>query len=351
MKAFLSLDSAGSFPGRYFGFNGSCNGEIAHYRAPYFAPQILTDPSYLGKIVVIDAEQINERWPMPDEVQSFMPHLAGLVFLGHEGESLGAGEHFTLGNYLETNRIPAFLPDNPDHVRRAALHGQGIGGAIGHGRFNSKHAPMPVGFRAIASPQEYIWDLAPGDMPEENTGLVVWDHGVNYDLLRSLKKIGARLRVVPPDSEPEHIIALHPDGVVIAGGPFPAELGETLARIERIIGIRPILAVGNGALLVARAMGVALEQMANQHYGAAMIVNDLDGHNFETYQAHARALSQAALEKAACRVTHLNAADGTVEGFVCPDYDITAALFTMTSEPVPRVLQEYMAGLQKQIAF
>jgi carbamoyl-phosphate synthase small subunit len=353
MRACLSLEGVGLIPGRFFGWNGGCSGEIVHYKAPYFAPQILTDPSYLGKIAVVDVENIDGRWPMPEESQSFMPHLAGLVFLGHVTDQAGAGEHFTLRNYLNMNRIPAFFPDDPGSMLQAAKSTRGLFCAIDRDADRAesrlKFGAKPLDFHSIASPQEYIWDLASGDMPEENINLLIWDHGANNGLLRSLKKIGARLRVVPPNTEPEHIIALHPDGVVIAGGPYPAELGNTLSRIERIIGIRPVLAVGSGALLVARSMGIPIEPLESPHYSAAMIVNDLSGAEIETYQAHAFAPSRAGLEQAGCEITHVSADDGTVEGFVCPDYDITAMMFTMTSEPVAGVLREYVAGIKNEV--
>ena len=102
-------------------------------------------------------------------------------------------------------------------------------------------------------------------------------------------------------------------------------------------------------MLVARAMGIPIEPLESPHYGAAMMVADLSGAPIETYQAHAFAPSRTALEKAGCEITHINAADGTVEGFVCADYDITAMMFTMTSEPVPEVLREYVAGIKNEV--
>jgi len=348
MKAILSLDGIGHFSGRYWGYGAGCAGEIAHYKAPFFASQILTDPSYLGRIIIVDVNIIHNRWPMPEECQSFIPHLAGLVLLGRVTEPAGAGEHFTLRNYLDTNRIPAFIPDNPELLRNAIENSKGIIASMNRAGFNGRHIHTHIDFRAISSPQEYIWDLAPGEMPEESIGLVVCDYGVNYGLLRSLKKTGAKLRVVPPDTEPERVIALHPDGVVIAGGPYPADIGMALSMIERIIGIRPVLAVGNGALMTARALGMAVEALEHPHYGAAIMANDLSNGIIETYQAHAYAPSPAALQKAGCRITHVNAADGSVEGFACGDYDIVATMFTMTSETLPRTLSQFMAGLKKE---
>ena len=352
MKGYLSLEGVGLIAAPFFVLYGSCVREIAHYKAPYFTPQILTDPSYLGKIIVVDVENIEGRWPMPEESQSFMPHLAGLVFLGHVTDPAGAGEHFTLCNYLNMNRIPALLPDDPHGMLQAAKSTRGLFCAIDRDADRAesrlKSGAKPLDFHSIASPQEYIWDLASGDMPEESINLVVWHHGVNNGLLRALRKIGARLRVVPPYTEPERIIALHPDGVVIAGGPYPAEPESSLERIERIIGIRPVLSVGSGALLVTRSLGIPIEPLESPHYGAAITVSDTSGASIETYQAHAFAPSRAGLEKAGCDITHINAADSTVEGFVWPDYDITAMMFTMTSEPVPEVLMEYVEGLQKK---
>jgi carbamoyl-phosphate synthase small subunit len=359
MKAFLSLGGLGyqnpnfasHFPGQLIGWNGDCAGEIIRYQSSRFAPELLTDPSYLGSIAVIDTEEVEDRWPMPEQAQSFMPHLAGIVVLGRLAESPCAGGHFTLRHYLAANRICGFIPDQPYMLRRALESSDAPSGIISRdpGRIMHRRESGALDIRAIASPQEYFWDLAPGPLPAENINLVVWDFGANYGLLGGLRRAGASLRVVPPDTEPERIIALHPDGVVIAGGPFWAVPADVLSRIERLIGIRPVLAAGSGAILAAHALGLAIEKLHRPHYGAEIAVESTAGEVVTTYQAHTHAVTSAALEKAACRITHVNAADRTVEGFTCPDYDLTAVMFTMTSEGAPALALEFLTGMKREI--
>jgi len=291
---------------------------------------------------------------MPEECQSFMPHLAGVVFLGRFAWDTDTGEHFTLRNYLAANRICGFLPDHPQELMGAM---ESAGDCIGsidrdahRAEKNSNQRPSAMNLRAISPPQEYFWDLASGDLPEEIINLVVWDFGVNYGLLRSLRMIGSRLRVVPPETEPEKIIALHPDGVVIAGGPLSPRYDRYSQRIERIVGIRPVLGVGGGALLLARGMGIEIEELERAHFGSRLPVRGHTGELINTYQAHSFAPPRKGLEMSGCEVTHVNSTDESVEAFICPDYDITAAMFSMTDEKTPMVLQNFISALKREVS-
>jgi carbamoyl-phosphate synthase small subunit len=355
MRAYLSLDGIGTFPGRFLGWPGGCSGEAVRFRSPLFAPQILTDPSFYRKIVVVETDMADDRWPMPEDCQSFMPHLSGLVILGRIKPSFRE-THFTLRNYLECNRITGFVPDDSERLKSAfnmVWHAQA---AVERERERSmtlvarQIERSDIDLRAISSPQEYLWDLAGSDVPAENVNLIVWDFGMNYSLMRALKKLGCKLRVMPPDTEPERIIALHPDGVVIAGGPLDEKMMPAFAsRLERIVGIRPLLGVGTGALVLARGVGARLEPLDNPHYGSAIEVENAGGKIFATYQVHSVVPNRDELQKAGAVITHINRVDGSVEAFAIPDYSTMGAMFPISIEPVPEYLTEFVTTLKSRV--
>ncbi len=351
MRAYLSLREVGLFSGRYFGWQGSRSGEVVHFRSPGFSPEVLTDPTYFGKVVIYESETIEDRWPLPEETQSFIPHLSALVLLGQITES-DIGAHFTLRNYLASNRICGFVPDNPELLRDAlSLSGRTFASIDRDHERASLHSTDPdqagnFDLKSVSAPQEYIWDLAPGEMPAEKLTLAVWDFGLSYNLLRSLKKLGCRLLIVPPEASAEHITALHPDGVVLAGGPLDEAVMANLSpRVERIVGIRPTLGVGNGAVLLGMTMGIKLRTLETPHYGAAIPVEDHAGKVVPSYQAHSLALDRRSLVKSGAVITHINVKDGTIEGFANHDLAAQGTMFSMTSEPTPSFLQEFVASL------
>jgi carbamoyl-phosphate synthase small subunit len=300
-----------------------------------------------------DCLAIEDVWPLPENSQSYMPHLAGIVLPCDANEVVGIGPHFTLRNYLAENRICGFVPDNPEQLReRLGDRGDVCGGIdreMNRAEQNSVAGARPVDLSLISTPQEFFWDLAPGEMPAEQVNLVVWDFGVPYGLLKSLKKIGARLRVVPSETEPERIIALHPDGIVLAGGPELRESTRLSDRVERIIGIRPVLAVGNGAILASRAMGIEIDPLRHAHFGAMLPVADQNGQELHTYQSHSQSMNRDSALKAGCQITFINSSDGSIEGFVQPDYNLTAAMFPMTAEPIPKAFCDFVSNLKSEV--
>jgi len=325
-------------------------GEAVRFQAIKFPPEVLTDPSLQKKIVILDTASVDDRWPMPDDYQSFMPHLSGLVILGSIQKSL-SDAHFTLHNYLESNRICGFVPDGSEKLQRYTARFRSVMASIEReckitsSTTTTQIAPPRIDLKAIASPQEYLWDLASGDLPSEQFNIVVWDFGMSYSLLRNLRKLGCKLRIVPPATEPERIIALHPDGVVIAGGPLDQEvLQHVAAQAERVIGIRPVLGVGSGALVVARAIGTPIELLENPHFGSALDVRRPNGSLISTYQAHSLAPGRGSLVKAGAEICSVNHDDGSPEEFVFREYDAMGMMYSLSAEPIPSFLTSFVSG-------
>ena len=339
----------GLFSGRYFGRTGSCTDEIVHFHSPNFAPEILTDPAYHRKIVIADTDVVEDRWPSPEECQSFMPFLSGIVFLGHIQTQSKSNSNFTLENYLNANRICGFIPDEPDRLKNAIKSDFKYQGSIDRNEIRASHNCLTIkkhkstDFDTISASQEFYWDLTAGETTEEHLNLVIWDFGMNYGLLRHLKALGSKLRIVPPSTSPEKIIALHPDGVVVAGGPLlPGDIPEISSNVSRILGIRPLLGVGNGAILLAAAIGANIQTMNMPHYGAAIMVRDIDSTKaFFTYQCHSLAIDKTSLERTGSKISHLNLSDDTIESFVNPEYSAIGSMFSGSDQTAMPYMEQF----------
>lgn len=357
MRGYLAIKNVGIFAGRFFGWQGPCSGEIAHFRSLDFCWDILTDPAYHRKIVITDRVRVEDRSPLFEDSQSFMPHLTAIVFLGPIIKTAQSPNPTGLEDYLASNKIAGFIPDRKellyDSLKFASSSSAGLAGNPDDALDG---ADNPVVYDAedlkwVSAPQEYFWDLAIGSLPREKFNIVVWDFGTAYGLLRTFRKIGCRLRIVPPNTDPEDIVALHPDGIIISGSPLsPSAARRIIPKIERVIGIRPVLGVGGGAVSLAQAMGIEILDMEKPHHGSAIPIEEVNtGRVSATYQAHSLSLSDSGIGKSGCLTTHFNVCDDSVEGFVNHEYETIGALYSDVFQECPPYLDEFTRILEKSL--
>ena len=357
MRGYLAIKNIGLFSGCYFGWDGPCSGEVAHFHSRGFCWDILTDPAYHKKIVITDKVYVEDKSPLSEDSQSFMPHLSAIVFLGSIRKSSlsSSSSDEGLEEYLRTNRITGFIPDRKDllfdTLRFVSCATAGLapdpGDALDGSRIPATYNTDDL--KWVSIPQEYLWDLSPIDVPEEKHNIVVWDFGTGYGLLRTFRKNGCRIRVVPPYTPPEDIVALHPDGIIISGSPLsPSSAREIIPRVERVIGIRPILGVGGGAITLAEALGIEISELENPHHGSAIPVETIGtGRISATYQTHSLTPGAISVEKAGCAITDINVCDESVEGFINDEYNIIGALYSDAFGESPAYLAGFNQILEK----
>ena len=347
------------FPGELIVAGDLIPGEIILYHSDKFSYQLLTDPVTYGRIIVSDASAIANRWPAATEIESYSPHLRALVITG---EIIGQPDHddyYSLANYFHTNGITLFKPHDPQGLLQLLDQTGPVPGLITTARDeinklfvrlyadnqtrysnDSRNAIEPDPVRKLSTRLEFFWDL-PDQNPAEYIPrkylLVAYDFGLPYSTLRNLKRLGCDIRIVPADYSPEEVIALKPEGILLAGGPGnPRDMGYAISNITRLLGLRPILAAGLGHILLALAIGAKIEIMKKPHFGNDIVINRINGNestnrlqNISTTQHHLVSIDKKSLLREGFKVTYTNPDDGTVEGFAHDDYLIQSYAFTL----------------------
>jgi carbamoyl-phosphate synthase small subunit len=164
-----------------------------------------------------------------------------------------------------------------------------------------------------------LWRLGEGYPEGSGDGphIVAIDYGVKQNILRSLAERGCRVTVVPHDSTAEEVLALKPDGVVLANGPGdPAATGEyAVPEIRKLVESgTPTFGICLGHQMLALALGARTEKMPFGHHGANHPVKDLATGKVEiTSQNHGFAVADADLPPEV-EVTHRSLFDGTIQG-------------------------------------
>jgi len=363
MKAYLGLASGEVFAGEALYYESETAGDVTLYSSRKFHHQLLTDPAHHGRIIVSDAAAIENRWPHFTEIESYAPHLKALVILGCLKKSSFENSYYNLKNYFASNMLTLFRPAEPRKLRSALADKQPIGGIIStrpaalksRDKLTQSRAadhrlvrktlqlagnrpPLPDPVKSMSTSFDFYWDLPDQDLrydTQKRFIVVAYDFGLSYSTLRNLKKMGCDIRIVPADFSPGELIALRPEGILLAGGPGdPALMGYAINNIARLIGLRPILATGLGHFLLGLSMGAKLHRLGKPHFGFDIPVHyfncpECQSARYPTSQAHLVDLDRESLIKSGFDVILTHAYDGSVEGFTSDEFLIQSYTFSL----------------------
>ena len=149
--------------------------------------------------------------------------------------------------------------------------------------------------------------------------MVAIDCGMKLNIVRSLKKRGCRVTIVPYDTRAEEIRALKPDGVFISNGPGdPEDVPETAETVRKLIGDYPIFGICLGHQILSLAYGAKTWKLKFGHRGGNHPVRNLKNNRIEiTSQNHSYAVLEESIRTTPLEITHINILDNTIEGVSC----------------------------------
>ncbi len=333
-NAFIAFEDGTVLRGYSAGAPVDQVGEVVFNTGMTGYQEILTDPSYAGQIVTMTCPEIGNIGVNPDDVESRRLFLNGLLVREltepSNWRSTGA-----LGAWLREAGVPALAGlDTRALTLRLRTQGtlkaflcatgsvppeEGVARARAWEGLDGQDYAARVSCR---EPYEFDPDAAlssswglTGTLPPADLHVVCYDFGVKYNILRSLRRQGMRVTVVPAATPAEEVLARGPDGVVLSNGPAdPAAVTYAIESIRRLIGKVPILGICLGHQLIGCAVGGRTYRLKFGHHGCNHPVMDLTTGCVEiTSQNHNFAVDASTLPSSV-EVTHINLNDETVEG-------------------------------------
>jgi len=342
--ALLALEDGTTFEGIAFGAPIAAGGDLVVNTSQTGYQEVCTDPSYAGQVVVMTYPLIGNYGRLVEDDQSTRPWLRALVVSHATAAVLDDARQ--LATLLRTNAIPAIAGVDTRALARH-LRSTGCQRAIVSAPGEIDRAVAVDSARSVPrwEDQDFVGLVSPAGVrdvgrPEEGGPLVgMVDFGLKENIVRSLRRRGARVRVLPHTVTTADALDNEIDGLVLSPGPGdPARLDGpvSLARAAIADG-RPLLGICLGHQIVGRAAGAETRRLRFGHHGANHPVRDLEtGLVQVTAQNHEVQVVGDTLDPTSgFRVSQVNLNDGSVEGLRHAELPIETVQYHPEGAPGP----------------
>ncbi|MEK7517836.1 MAG: carbamoyl-phosphate synthase small subunit [Patescibacteria group bacterium] len=249
MKSKLILEDGSQFEGASFGAPTSTAGEVVFSTGMVGYPESLTDPSYLGQILILTYPLIGS-YGVPDRKywESDGIKISGLIVSNYIDTPSHIQSKQTLGAWLKSEQIPALeIPDTRFSTQKIRTKGTMLGKIVFNDKDVKFHDPNKENLVAKVSTKKII---------KEGTGkktVLLFDCGAKGNIAKCLAKRGVRVVTVPWDFDPFDK-DVHLGGVEVAASP-PSEVKRRAATSEVVLRLRHTSEVKFDAIVISNGPG------------------------------------------------------------------------------------------------
>ena len=385
MTAILALEDGRVFHGESFGATGTTTGEVCFNTSMTGYQEILTDPSYRGQIVAMTYPEIGNYGVNGLDVESDLPQVRGFVIEELSPVVSNWRSDSSLDAYLKKHGIPGIQGVDTRaltrHLRtrgamRACLTTEIADPAKAVETAKAASYDGVDFVKEVTSKDRHAWDsgsrlsrewvLRRGaddsreadekgnlfeKLPPATHTLAAVDFGMKKNILRSLRRQGFEVTVVPATTPADEILALGTDGVFLSNGPGdPEALDYASETARQLVGKKPLFGICLGHQILARALGGKTFKLKFGHRGANHPVKNLrTGKIAITSQNHGYAVDPASLP-ADVEVTHVNLNDGTVAGLRHKKHAAFSVQYHPEASPGPHDADYFFAEFAKEVA-
>ena len=287
-KAILQLRRGPAFAGQQMGAAVAVSGELVFMTGMTGYPEMLTDPSFAGQILVLTYPLIGNYGVPIDRLESDRVQVTGLVV----GECCRQPSHYAsvqnLSDWLCSNGVPVL-----SGVDTRALTQRLVSGGTQLARLTPSGC-QPAAWRDPGA-EHVVAHVSPKKPVFYSKGpktVAILDCGMKLGILRHFLKRNVSVWRLPHDHTLEGIDY---DGLFISNGPGdPTRAVEAIATIRKALsGTKPIFGICLGNQILALAAGGRTHKMKFGHRGQNQPVREVaTGRCFVTSQNHGYAVDE-----------------------------------------------------------
>jgi len=319
--AKLALADGTVVRGTAIGHRGLTGGELCFNTSMTGYQEIMTDPSYYGQLMMMTYPHIGNYGASDIDMEADEPMVAGFIVRSFTRRHSNRQADETLDSFMRRHNLVGIAGVDTRALVRHIRDKGVMNAVISSDELDdeallerARNWPNMDGLELASKvTTESAYTFAEGEGPR----IAVYDFGVKKNILRSFRRRGCTVKVVPGDTPLDDVLDWDPDGLFFSNGPGdPRAMPEAIDRVGRALDTGlPIFGICLGHQLMALAQGFDVYKMFVGHRGANHPVKNLNTERVEvTTQNHGFAVDEESIDAAVADVTHVNLNDGTVEG-------------------------------------
>lgn len=321
--AKMALADGTVVTGTAIGHRGTTGGELCFNTSMTGYQEILTDPSYVGQLMMMTYPHIGNYGAMDADMEAKRPMVAGLVVRQFTEDYSNQLADESLERFMQKYELVGISGvDTRALVRH--IRAKGVMNAVVSSEEldddalikQAREWPSMDGLELASQVTvDRAYDYSQPD--DGRPRIAVYDFGVKQNILRSFARRGCGVRVFPASAPIGEVLAYEPHGLFLSNGPGdPRAMPDAIETAREVIGSGlPVFGICLGHQLMALASGFGVYKMFVGHRGANQPVKNLETTRVEvTTQNHGFAVENDSIDDAKAAVTHVNLNDQSVEG-------------------------------------
>ena len=314
----LVLENGKVFEGVGFGAEKEVMTTITFNTSVVGYQEILSDPVNYNNIMCMTYPVIGSYGLNDEDYESKQLTVSGLIVKEYNDQPSNFRFTHKLDEVMDESNVPGISGIDTRELTRV-IRDNGIMKAL-ICDINKSHEECMNEFNKEVS-EDLVAEVSTKKVWYSRThnpvhNVVVIDLGVRKSLVKTLNKVGCNAVVVPYNSTIETILKYKPDGILLSDGPGNPEnyhhLSEIVTNLKKKL---PIIGVGLGTLIIARAYGAETRKLKVGHNGCNLPVKNIDTNKIEiTTQNSYYEIVRESIDNAKLSITHINVIDNEVKG-------------------------------------
>ena len=315
----IVFQDGSEFLGYGFGDDSERVCEIVFNTAMAGYQEMISDPSFTNKIVVMTYPLIGNYGVADEDFEAKASFLGGLVVREYNDIPSNFRYTKTLSEEMEENHIPGIWGVDTREITRK-IRDNGSSRVI----LTNADTPTERAIEIIKNTPVVTDAVSKVSCKKRwysrttnaKYNVVAVDCGIKLNIIRLLNARGCNVTVVPYNTSAKEIIKMNPDGVIVSNGPgSPEDVSSIVDVIKELKGKFPLFGIGLGNLLIGSAYGAKADKLKFGHHGGNHPVMNLETNKVLTVsQGEDYTLNEESLKNTTLKITHRDILDKTVAG-------------------------------------
>lgn len=315
----IVFQDGSEFVGYGFGADTERVCEIVFNTAMAGYQEMISDPSFANKIVVMTYPLIGNYGVADEDFEAKASSLGGLVVREYNDIPSNFRYTKTLSEEMEENHIPGIWGVDTREITRKIRDNGSQRVILTNADVPTekaleiiKNTPVETDAVAKVSCKKRWYSRT----TNAKYNVVAVDCGIKLNIIRLLNARGCNVTVVPYNTSAKEIIKMNPDGVIVSNGPgSPDDVSSIVEVVKELKGKFPLFGIGLGNLLIGVAYGAKADKLKFGHHGDNHPVMNIDTNKVLTVsQGEDYTLNEESLKNTTLKITHRDILDKTVAG-------------------------------------